>query len=642
VTAAAASAGPQPSVPGATIEYQHAINYLTKIKRRFANDPASYKSFLEVLHTSDKQQISRKEVLDRVSVLFKDHPDLLRDFTYFLPDAVQETDKQRMMRPGQQAGVAAGHGAASGKPRGGGTIGRPQPGGARAGVLGKDFDKKRLADRDHERDADERISEDRRLAGGEREKEKERLVDRARDRATVGMAAGKSARLMAVSSKVRREREELLHVTLTPTERVFFNRVKAVLGGGEAWVEFLKALDLYAMDIVTRPELLGLLQDLFGPSNSRMLEELRSLLHNRGQLEFTQEDLWYSMPIGEIDFSSCPRCTPSYRALPTGYPKLSCSERSKSEAAALNDVWISIPTGSEDFSFKIMRKNIYEDALFRCEDERYEIDMVIDNNMSAICALEPLAAEINALKSTISLQSASNPVEWQLRLDRRSLGIIQLKAISRVYGEYGADALDLLRRNPAAAIPIFLHRLKQKDLEWRSIRSELNKNWRDAMEKNYYKSLDHRSFYFKQADKKATTSKALVMEMKHKVEVLETTIREYVSVITNSVGETERSNTISSAAAMDVDGDEKKPAKGVSKEVKELMKEASAPSSSAGSSSMASSSSSTSAEVPLASALPSDIRSKLLSLAPVLHFMYRDVSIQRDVAALISYAVVNI
>lgn len=28
---------------------------------------------------------------ERVSVLFKNHPDLLRDFTYFLPDAVQES-----------------------------------------------------------------------------------------------------------------------------------------------------------------------------------------------------------------------------------------------------------------------------------------------------------------------------------------------------------------------------------------------------------------------------------------------------------------------------------------------------------------------------------------------------------------------
>ena len=117
-----------------------------------------------------------------------------------------------------------------------------------------------------------------------------------------------------------------------------------------------------------------------------------------------------------------------------------------------------MPTGSEDFSFKVRspasslpytctqtpcappglqvtRKNTYEEALFRCEDERYEIDMVIDNNAAAIRALEPLDAEISALRAA----SAGSNVEWQFRLDRRSLGVLHLKAIARVYGEYGGE-----------------------------------------------------------------------------------------------------------------------------------------------------------------------------------------------------------
>jgi hypothetical protein len=42
-------------------------------------------------------------------------------------------------------------------------------------------------------------------------------------------------------------------------------------------------------------------------------------------------------------------------------------------SSVLNDVWVSVPTGSEDFSFKVTRKNTYEEALFKCEDERYEV-----------------------------------------------------------------------------------------------------------------------------------------------------------------------------------------------------------------------------------------------------------------------------
>lgn len=37
----------------------------------------------------------------------------------------------------------------------------------------------------------------------------------------------------------------------------------------------------------------------------------------------------------------------------------------------LNDQWVSIPIGSEESnSFKHMRKNQYEEALFKCEDDR--------------------------------------------------------------------------------------------------------------------------------------------------------------------------------------------------------------------------------------------------------------------------------
>jgi hypothetical protein len=48
------------------LEFGHAINYVTKIKRRFVSDPMIYKQFLEILHTYQKQQRSIKDVLDRV------------------------------------------------------------------------------------------------------------------------------------------------------------------------------------------------------------------------------------------------------------------------------------------------------------------------------------------------------------------------------------------------------------------------------------------------------------------------------------------------------------------------------------------------------------------------------------------------
>lgn len=39
---------------------------------------------------------------------------------------------------------------------------------------------------------------------------------------------------------------------------------------------------------------------------------------------------------------------------------------------------------------------------------------------------------------------------------------------------------------------------------------DLNKGWKEVLEKNYHKSLDHRSFYFGQQDKKAVMPRQLV------------------------------------------------------------------------------------------------------------------------------------
>ena len=82
--------GPQP------VEFDHAINYVTTIKKRFHAHPEIYRKFLEILHTYQKEQRGIKEVLDEVSVLFADHADLLKEFTYFLPDAVQSQAKAQL------------------------------------------------------------------------------------------------------------------------------------------------------------------------------------------------------------------------------------------------------------------------------------------------------------------------------------------------------------------------------------------------------------------------------------------------------------------------------------------------------------------------------------------------------------------
>ncbi|CAM9232388.1 unnamed protein product, partial [Discosporangium mesarthrocarpum] len=87
----------------APAEFDHAITYVTTIKKRFSHHPETYKAFLEILHTYQKEQRGIKEVLEQVSTLFMDHADLLREFTYFLPDPVQEQARERLNRAAMES-----------------------------------------------------------------------------------------------------------------------------------------------------------------------------------------------------------------------------------------------------------------------------------------------------------------------------------------------------------------------------------------------------------------------------------------------------------------------------------------------------------------------------------------------------------
>nr|GEX97034.1 paired amphipathic helix protein Sin3-like 4 isoform X2 [Tanacetum cinerariifolium] len=123
------------------------------------------------------------------------------------------------------------------------------------------------------------------------------------------------------------------------------------------------------------------------------------------------KDEYQAKPIHELDLSDCEQCGPSYRRLPKDYPIPKVSGRTKIGAKVLNDHWVSVNSGSDDYSFKHMRKNQYEESLFQCEDDR---------------------------------------------------------CIERLYGDNGLDVLDVLKKHASLALPVILTRLKQKQEDWES------------------------------------------------------------------------------------------------------------------------------------------------------------------------------
>jgi paired amphipathic helix protein Sin3a len=84
---------PLPTAPGGAVErrgpveFNHAISYVNKIKNRFAHQPDTYKQFLEILQTYQRESRPIGDVYTQVTRLFESAPDLLEDFKQFLPES---------------------------------------------------------------------------------------------------------------------------------------------------------------------------------------------------------------------------------------------------------------------------------------------------------------------------------------------------------------------------------------------------------------------------------------------------------------------------------------------------------------------------------------------------------------------------
>ena len=445
------------------VEFVHAISYVNKIKTRFANDERVYKAFLEILNMYRKNLKTIGQVYDEVASLFKSHNDLLEEFTYFLPDfstpaAGKKTATGKTLR-GKSAFTSGQHSGAlkrKGKGEKGVTPGAPPP------------------------------------------------ENREEDRKTAASLA---------------------------KELSFFERVKARLRNRESYNELIKCLNIFNSEVISKMELQSLVWDILGRHpdlysgfseflarcESMDFEHLESGKGKDGKLSVKElqklkiisaREKFLSRPISELDLSACERCGPSYRLLPKDYPKAPASARTSLCQEHLNDNWVSVTSGSEDYSFKAMRKNQYEEALFRCEDDRFELDMVLETTAVTICALQPIIDKLNAMPS-----DEAN----QFRIPEGTLSPIHLRTIERLYGigtDRGSDIRRMILDYPSATAHVVMARLKQKDAEWKQIKTELTPVWVDVYEKNYNKSLDHRSFYFKQTDKKALSAKGMTGEIK--------------------------------------------------------------------------------------------------------------------------------
>jgi paired amphipathic helix protein Sin3a len=316
------------------------------------------------------------------------------------------------------------------------------------------------------------------------------------------------------TSNVRSDLKEDFKINFTQDETEFFKRVKTYISNEATYNAFVKVLNLFSQQMVDQDMLVSRVENFIG-SNNELFDWFKELIGYEGK-----DHVIDNVPLGEKQTTKATMlenehayiCGPSYRQISSSWQGSICSGRDALCWDVLNDGYMSCPTwSSEDTGYVTAKKNQYEEALHRVEEERYDYDLNIEANLNTIALLEPIVKKMTLL-------SVQEKQSFKLAPGLGGTCTTNYRRIiKKIYGnEKGLEIIDLLYNNPMQTVPIVLKRLKHKDDEWKRAQREWNKIWREVEAKNYQKSLDYKGIAFKLADKKKLAGRALVAEADEK------------------------------------------------------------------------------------------------------------------------------
>ena len=292
----------------------------------------------------------------------------------------------------------------------------------------------------------------------------------------------------------------------TQEELGFFDRAKKQIGNRQSYTEFLKLVNLYTQDLIDKYTLVDRAIS-FISGNPDLVQWFKDFLIIQDQEELYEARI--RVDPGRVNLAHCRSLGPSYRHLPKRDQNKTCKGRDGMCYEVLNDVWASHPTwASEDSGFVAHRKNQYEEALHRIEEERHDYDFHIESCQRTIQLMEPIVQQILTMGDLERSQFVLHP-----NLGAASEAIPK-RIVMKVYGrEVGGRVLTDMLTKPVAVLPVVLCRLKQKLEEWKAVQREWEKVWRDQINKQFWKSLDHQGINSKNLDKKNFQHKTLTTEI---------------------------------------------------------------------------------------------------------------------------------
>lgn len=463
---------------GPPVEFNHAIQYVNKIKVCYQSQPDIYKSFLDILHKYQNEQkmlkegtpfpqgyrpLTEVEVYSLVTNLFKDQPQLLAEFSQFLPDAsgtAAESALARFRNDCPSVPISS----------------KPPP-----------------------------------TSKAMRVTHQSRVQQPMTGSRNTSQPPTKKAKASAKEISFAESEKFGMSSDLS-----YFDKIKEDLGERD-YADLLHCIELYTKQVTSPAELLVMVKPYINrlpELQTRLLEFLKQRDESAviDSIIYSKQDVVDKSALKAtymVDLSTCKEEAVSYRMLPKSYTHPVCSGRSELCDEVLNDQYALHAAWPEDMTnLGPHRKNQYEEHMYQCEDERYELDMVLELNTMAKMALMSV---MSRLKNFTSPDDVA-----RFRLDDTLGGnseVLMRAALNRLYGDKTTGIIEGLKCNPSAAVPIVLRRLVAKEKEWRTAQHGFNRIWREQNERYYLKSLDHQAAKFKQMDVKQIRSKTLMKEI---------------------------------------------------------------------------------------------------------------------------------
>lgn len=141
-----------------------------------------------------------------------------------------------------------------------------------------------------------------------------------------------------------------------------------------------------------------------------------------------------------------------------------CSGRDDLCRQVLNDEYVSHPIwASEDSGFIASAKNQSEEILHRTEEERYNLDLLIDSACTTITLLEEISKQLKSLpkEKRATYRAPHN-------LGCRS-SLVYRRVFTKMYDKERVDDIAaLLQSKPEQTVPPVLERLRAKLKEWKT------------------------------------------------------------------------------------------------------------------------------------------------------------------------------